>query len=273
MKRIYMTAALLGTLATGAFAQKTVDLAVKLVSPATNSTYANFHNPPTANADTLIFAMEITNNGPSNVTASDTLTIGMGSAFLGLSTSATDAFQLGVPDGYTLASGQVDTLYFPVWNGRTLGSLGTVNLHSNLIDSAFIFIFGVDNTGADFIDAGVDIAAGTVGGNNFYRSSNIKIGTPGLGILDVNGKAKESLTTYPNPAGDVINFDYNFAKATTASVMVSDITGRVLLTKDFGKNVEGKKTFTLNLGSLNAGNYILEFVTDESRAISKFNKK
>lgn len=272
MKRIYMTAALLTTLVTGSFAQKTVDLGVRLVSPAANSTYANFHNPPSVTADTLTFAMEITNNGSANVNVDDTLTIGMGTAFLGLSTDPVDAFQLGVPDGYTLASGQVDTLYFPVWNGRVLGSLGTVHLHSNLIDSAFIFIFGVDNNGDNFNDEGVDNTAGTVGGNNFYRSSHITIGNP-TSIIDLNGKTKESVTTYPNPATSLINFDYDFKKTSSASVTVSDITGRVLLTKDFGKNTPGKKTFTLNLNSLTPGNYLMEFVTDDSRAISKFNKK
>lgn len=86
------------------------------------------------------------------------------------------------------------------------------------------------------------------------------------------GKEKVSLTTYPNPAQNSLGFDYNFSKASNNSVAkVTDVTGRVVLTQDFGKAFPGNQSFKVDVSSLNAGMYIIEFSTDNERAVSKFN--
>lgn len=100
----------------------------------------------------------------------------------------------------------------------------------------------------------------------------ITIACSATGIVDVNGLNKQSLSVYPNPTNDNISFDYNFVKATNATVRISDITGRTALVKDFGKNT-GERKLTVDVSGLNKGTYIIELVTDEHRAISKFSVK
>jgi len=274
MKRIYMTAALIGATVFGSYAQKTADLGITLLSPVSNSTYSNFNNPPTSSSDTLLLAFEITNNGPDNVTADDFLQFSMSKAFLGMSTDPNETFDIGGPTGFTLNSGQKDTLFLELWNGRTFSGTGggTVQFHSNTIDSFFIFVLGFDASEELFTDVGVDPAAGTVGGNNLSRATNIRIGNPNS-IISLNGDKKEALEVFPNPAVDRLNFSLNLDKASDATVRIMDLTGRTVLTQDLGKVQTGKREFSVNVSSLNTGLYMIEVATEGKRAVSKFNVK
>ncbi|RZK45934.1 MAG: T9SS type A sorting domain-containing protein, partial [Pedobacter sp.] len=91
----------------------------------------------------------------------------------------------------------------------------------------------------------------------------------------IKGAKKESLTVYPNPASTEVNFDYIFdANSTTAVARITDITGRTVLVKDFGKsNGFGTRKFKVDVSALPAGTYIMEFSTDNKRAVSKFSIK
>lgn len=112
----------------------------------------------------------------------------------------------------------------------------------------------------------------TVGSNNFpYVAIQWNDCASSIEEMIV-GKDKVSLVTYPNPAQASVGFDYNFAKASnTAVAKITDVTGRVVLTQDFGKAFPGKASFKMDISSLNAGMYIIEFSTDNERAVSKFN--
>lgn len=87
-------------------------------------------------------------------------------------------------------------------------------------------------------------------------------------------KAKESLSVFPNPCVDNINFEYSFEKYTDAKVRVTDISGKVVLTKNLGRQSAGtKKSFSIDVSSLSLGLYNIELMTDEKTAISKFSVK
>ncbi|RZK45935.1 MAG: T9SS type A sorting domain-containing protein, partial [Pedobacter sp.] len=80
----------------------------------------------------------------------------------------------------------------------------------------------------------------------------------------------KSIIAYPNPAVAVINFDFNFDKASHAQVFVRDITGKVVKAKNFGRTQTGVQKFTLDISGLANGMYTLEFDTDLQTATTKF---
>ena len=128
------------------------------------------------------------------------------------------------------------------------------------------------------LDQPADLTA-SFSGNNINEATNIvigsgatdKCGTTGLVDIIKDKNLKEALVVYPNPASNNVNFDYNFTKATTATVRVLDITGREVYTQSYGKQNTGKKSFNVNISSLPSGTYSIELVTDNAKAVSKFN--
>lgn len=88
------------------------------------------------------------------------------------------------------------------------------------------------------------------------------------GILDVAHK-KVNLNVYPNPTSDKVSITYNFESATNASIQVTDVTGRVVINKDLGKQTTGQKIFNLDVSALSNGIYTVQLITDNARGISK----
>lgn len=107
-------------------------------------------------------------------------------------------------------------------------------------------------------------------GGTFYKYVNATLDCE-TSIKSNELVKSHNLNVYPNPTASNINFKYNFTANTTASVKVTDVTGRTVLVQDFGKQTVGERNFSVNVSSLNTGMYYAELITDEVRAISKFN--
>lgn len=268
MKKIFTTLALIGSFITAAVAQKTVDLSVAPIFPVPGTSYANLNN-----ADTFFIGAIIKNNGTDAVTPTDTIVVSLGGCFVGTSTG--NSYRMTAVENLSLAPGASDTVYYYAIQGENVGTANGENVdvkwNTNSLDTVQVSIFGFDQAGDLFTDAGVDNATGqfTTGSNN-VMAYTITFGEPSSIASVLKGLNKEALNVYPNPAKNEINFDYNFKAATTATVKVMDITGREVYTQSYGKQTAGKKAFKLDLSSLQSGTYSIEFVTDESRAISKF---
>ena len=93
-----------------------------------------------------------------------------------------------------------------------------------------------------------------------------------VGIKDADLK-RSTLTVYPNPASNQISFTNDFAASTTATVRITDVTGRTVKAIDLGKQNTGSRTFDIDINDLNNGMYYIELVTESNRSISKFTKK
>lgn len=107
--------------------------------------------------------------------------------------------------------------------------------------------------------------------NNFYMHKIIWKGQGVVSIKDMLAKRSlEALIVYPNPAANTLKFDYEFKQNTVASLIIRDVTGRVVKTQNFGRQVVGTETFTTDIASLPNGNYVAEFQTGEVTAVSKF---
>lgn len=273
MKKIFTSVAVIAACAVGAFAQKNVDLGIRVLSPQNNATFANFVD----GQDSIPFLFEISNNGTANVVAGDTLMLTYVASFIGQNTNSKYRINENLVN-YTLASGAKDTLGFFLKQGDIFieddGTTGSENIlvkfPHNAHDTIAVSIFGVDANGALFNDPGIDVAAGTIGGNNIGAAA-ITFGNPTF-LKNVLAKA-EALNVYPNPSNGSVNVKHALSAATEVSVKVTDIAGRVVYTQNYGKQAAGEQTFNMNLANLANGVYAVELTAGSQRATSKFTIK
>ncbi len=73
-------------------------------------------------------------------------------------------------------------------------------------------------------------------------------------------KAAQSLSVYPNPASEVINFSIDYNKA--SSVQIMDITGRVIETVNFNMN-----NAQVDVRNYNAGIYLYQVLNNEGQIV------
>lgn len=96
-------------------------------------------------------------------------------------------------------------------------------------------------------------------------------GDTGEGIEDMLLAAAHNITIFPNPAQNELHFKYGFLRNTNNAVaQVIDMSGRVLLTKNLGKQPMGTYEFNMDISALPAGNYLLEISTGYINAVGKF---
>ena len=67
----------------------------------------------------------------------------------------------------------------------------------------------------------------------------------------------DSFNVYPNPAKDNINIEFELAKATRATMEITDMTGRSVIEQELGELFVGKHRKTIPTKSLPAGMYVM----------------
>lgn len=272
MKRIYTTLALLGAFSLGAQAQRHCDVElVHVFGPLENTTV-------TCTQDFLSGYIFV-NNGPDDILATDSFWVrdGNPAADQAYKVIATGIVENGMIDANTpspaVTVGVGDTIILYKWNDqvsrlKTLRS--TASPYEYVYPDAAIFdngdyLYPIEflgfNKETEVVDTFID--------NNFAWNKITINCTTGLNDL-LKGQSKTQLNVYPNPANNTISFNYAFDKATTATIRISDITGRTVIVKETGKNSAGEKKFTVDVAALHTGTYFVELVTEEKRGISKF---
>ncbi len=271
MKRIYATLAVLGAFAMTASAQK--DLSLTPLQPVNNQAYNNFNN-----GDTMVVAAVLTNLGPDNLAAGDSVTVEFPLDWLITPQGYVFRDTYGASELNSRTVGGKDTVAFAFIQGASLGSTpdgpAVVKIPSNKIENEIKFQaygFRIDGTSkVIFDDPGADVDNNSVvmDGNNVANPTGVKFGNP-TSISDLfASKNKEALSTYPNPTTGVVNFKYSFGNGSEATVRISDVTGRVVFTKEFGKQF-GDKQLSVNVSALTEGVYYMELITDKKSAFSK----
>lgn len=76
---------------------------------------------------------------------------------------------------------------------------------------------------------------------------------------------------YPNPASDQLQLDYQLAGASEATIMVMDLSGRIMLVKNETQNA-GPQHESIDLSSLAPGTYLLQLKTENGTANKVFVK-
>lgn len=221
--------------------QRTCDMAVTLVSPvegAVVNAYASYN-----------ITVSIKNNGPSDLVAGDTLYYNTPSMFA-LAT-APYVLQAGIPSG-----------------GSTTLTLATaVNNNENTEDVTGPYCVKVlshpQHTGG-FIDT-ASIANNTDCHNVTFKA----VGPTGIEDLSEN---RGNLKLYPNPVTGYLNLDLKGYDLTEATVILRDMTGRVLLQQTYGKLPVNTEHLRLELPALAPGQYLAELYSDRGRFTGRFVK-
>lgn len=113
-----------------------------------------------------------------------------------------------------------------------------------------------------------------VNGINYYR----------LGILDLDNTVRYSavrsvrnagsadIAVYPNPVRNVLNVRINADKADRATLALTDISGKLVLTRSV-QIVAGPNLVPVQVNSLSAGTYFIKITLSDDVVTSKFNKQ
>ncbi|RYE25816.1 MAG: T9SS type A sorting domain-containing protein [Sphingobacteriales bacterium] len=80
-------------------------------------------------------------------------------------------------------------------------------------------------------------------------------------ISDLSG-----FNLYPNPAATTLNIASNYSNAKNVGVIIHDLIGKTVLSKNLGANINGQKTFNLDISKLATGFYIFELNKDGKRS-------
>ncbi len=80
-----------------------------------------------------------------------------------------------------------------------------------------------------------------------------------------------TLTVYPNPTTEFVNVQYALQNAAKVSVTVRDLSGQTLIANDLGRQSSGGHSTQINVKSLPAGTYLVEFGSDAERVVQRIN--
>ena len=70
---------------------------------------------------------------------------------------------------------------------------------------------------------------------------------------------------YPNPAATQLNMVSTFNNAKNANIIIRDIVGKTVLTKNLGTDLNGQQTFALDISNFVTGMYVIELNVDGNR--------
>ncbi len=272
MKKILTSLAVIAGITTGAFAQKNIDLELtSVITPQPGEEVQAL-----ANGDSMVFAAIFTNLGPDAIAAEDTITFWISGE--GVASDGTSNYYItNTFTGLTTAAGGSDTLGIVLEQGYVWGDAGngpvTTNLPQSGNDTFFYIIDGYDKASElAYTDPGYDASQATMN-DRLGDSSNNIIATfctfvgGSTGIDDVAQQA--SIEVFPNPATEVATINFNLTSASNATIHVTDVTGRTVMTQELGKQAAGAGSYTLNLGAMSNGMYNVEFITENGRVINK----
>lgn len=76
----------------------------------------------------------------------------------------------------------------------------------------------------------------------------------GVGISE-NGADRVSFEVYPNPSKDITNISFDLSDRENVAVSVRDITGKEVMSQDFGVMAQGNQRIAINVSALSNGIY------------------
>lgn len=260
MKRILTTLALLSAFAFGAAAQRSCDIEILVPAPSKDTPLTVLG---CATTDTLRMELIGINHGPQALLQGDT--------FWYNSPLSDVDYVRGFIIDTTYNAG--DTVLFQdlpigyasikkLWGsdgGTGLVEVGKDDFVTNSNYAALFIMSRIGGNGTTVTDPNDD---------NNYDYGIVKYVCGGTSLDDLFGNSKkQTLVTYPNPTTGKLAFKYNFEN-TAASVRITDIAGRVVMTQEFGKQ-SGVREISLDVTALNNGMYFLELTAGNNHAISK----
>jgi len=211
-------------MASAAFAQRTIELQVEIISPADGSTLNAGDNFVQQTLFTVI--------GPDSIAATDTLIM--------IDPFTSQSSQGYIYTGLTKVPGGDDTINLARNYQLTSASTG----QGTYCVSAFVI-----NASDPVIDS-------------VYRHCNTLnyVGGGGTGVKFV--VAEQTVNTvgkvFPNPANSMASFELSLGDKQAVSVKVVDLAGRVVLQEDKGNLSKGTHTISVNTSGIAPGLYLYQ---------------
>ncbi len=170
-----------------------------------------------------------------------------------------------------------DNLYLASGSGYDRFAQSVLNAAENTEIGTNLFGLGIGDTRIPYV-YGVLPDENTAFSEISYRPN--RFGTDFSPVIRMNLKewtvatddvlsSNNIIKVFPNPTQNEINVSLDLAKAaSTATINITDITGKVVMTKELSNVKEG--TFKMNTTTLPNGVYNLNVITDEGFRASKF---
>lgn len=77
-----------------------------------------------------------------------------------------------------------------------------------------------------------------------------------------------NMVVFPNPSSETINVNLNLKSSQKVSIELTDITGKLILSKDTG-TLTGESKQTLNVNNISKGTYLVRVVTESGTEVRK----
>ncbi|RYE24382.1 MAG: T9SS type A sorting domain-containing protein [Sphingobacteriales bacterium] len=248
MKCIYLFLAItLGCFFTATAQSRVVDMALTTEYPLGGIVFVSANQP---DGDSAIMKnhvkFKIKNLGPDDIYDTDTVNVRLGGFFGGIASFPANVFSLGIPagDSLWLMTGSL------VWEYEPLGATSSGNFIRVMCDSLWM----TDVSGIVINDPDL---------SNNHNCQNVDVHVWFLDVANVNEIKGFSL--YPNPAANRLNLESIFNNAKNANVVVRDVVGKVVLTKNLGTNLNGVQRFILDVSNFTTGIYVIDLNVDGKR--------
>ncbi len=107
-------------------------------------------------------------------------------------------------------------------------------------------------------------------GRGFWQSKKF-VGIPEITPTD-RTDAKIDLSVYPNPVVDNANFKFNLTIANNVNINVYDLKGNLVKSLNLGRKAAGEQLYNFDASNLTKGTYLIQLVSGNQKATSKFVK-
>ena len=104
-------------------------------------------------------------------------------------------------------------------------------------------------------------------GRGIYKVDMDYVGIDDNNLSDAN--QTQNMQIYPNPTVNNFKVSFTLENSLDSKINVYDLSGRLVITRDFGKLAKGKHELPVGTTSLNNGTYILQLVTGGSITTDK----
>ena len=125
--------------------------------------------------------------------------------------------------------------------------------------------YGISNIDASYPTTSASYTAGVdgepLGDLNWWDFTGVK----NLKAADCN------LSVYPNPVGDVVNFEMLLTRASDITLNIFDITGKTVVSREYSSRSQGAHTLTWDVSGANmsTGIYFFNLQTNQGSATRK----
>ncbi|HET8572499.1 MAG TPA: T9SS type A sorting domain-containing protein [Edaphocola sp.] len=225
------------------------DISVQMIKPAVDTTVAY--------GDSLYISFNYTNNGPDMLPAGDTLFFGIGGLLI------------------------YSVILQPMLPGNTFVYNDVAYFH-NPTDSTLSFdlcVAIVPQADVQYTNGGIPATTYIDDDStNDMNCHHVTLQGPDSNTNSIHGWAFtgiNALRVYPDPVAENLSFELPGQRhgSPSVSIVVSDMTGRIVLKQEAGEPLAGEQRFSVNVSALPSGVYILKAYAGTQSWRAKFVKK